>query len=214
MKQLVTCSTHTHGNTLDLVLTNQHDLVNDLSVNSTTCSAYSDHSLISFHLPIDSLCKNAVKHTIYHYSEADLEGLFSYLDGFSFPAVTDVNSMWSLLKDSIQNARTLFIPSSSHQPRSTPPWFTHEIRHSINCIRSLCRRYRHRPTSTLLSRITALESLLITQIESAKSVYESKPGADLGLNFWGGTDDVSGVISGCGQLRLPDLFLRSQNFEG
>ena len=39
-------------------------------------------------------------------------------------------------------------------------------------------------------------------------------GADLGSNFWGGTDDVGGVISGCGQLRLPDLFLRSQNFEG
>ena len=39
-------------------------------------------------------------------------------------------------------------------------------------------------------------------------------GADLGLNFWGGTDDVGGVISGCGQLSLPDLFLRSQNFEG
>ena len=91
MKQLVTCSTHTHGNTLDLVLTNQHDLVNDLSVNSTTCSAYSDHSLISFYLPIDSLRERAVKHTIYHYSEADLEGLFSYLVGFSFPTVTDVN---------------------------------------------------------------------------------------------------------------------------
>ena len=34
------------------------------------------------------------------------------------------------------------------------------------------------------------------------------------IEFLGGTDDVGGVISGCGQLRLPDLFLRSQNFEG
>ena len=39
------------------------------------------------------------------------------------------------------------------------------------------------------------------------------PGADLGLNFWGGTDDVGGVISGCGQLSLHGFFLRSQNFE-
>ena len=45
-------------------------------------------------------------------------------------------------------------------------------------------------------------------------LVEVPAGADLGLNFWGGTDDVGGVISGCGQLRLPDLFLRSQNFEG
>ena len=90
--------------------------------------------------------------------------------------------MWSLLKDSIQNARALFIPFSSHQPRSTPPWFTHEIRHSINCIRSLRRRYQHRPTSTLLSRITALESLLITQIDSAKSVYESNLAASFHSN--------------------------------
>ena len=34
------------------------------------------------------------------------------------------------------------------------------------------------------------------------------------IEFLGGTDDVGGIISGCGQLRLPDLFLRSQNFEG
>ena len=45
-------------------------------------------------------------------------------------------------------------------------------------------------------------------------VSDAGAGADLGLNFWGGTDDVGGVISGCGQLSLPDLFLRSQNFEG
>ena len=39
------------------------------------------------------------------------------------------------------------------------------------------------------------------------------PGADLGLNFWEGTDDVGVVISGCGQLSLHGFFLRSQNFE-
>ena len=86
------------------------------------------------------------------------------------------------MKDSIQNAQALFIPFSSHQPRSTPSWFTHEICHSINCIRSLHRRYRHRPTSTLFSRITALESLLITQIDSAKSVYESNLAASFHSN--------------------------------
>ena len=123
-----------------------------------------------------------MKHTIYHYSEADLEGLFSYLDGFSFHPVADVNYLWSLLKDSIQNSRTLFIPSSSHQPRSTPPWFTHEIRHYINCIHSLCRRHRRRPTSTLVSHITALESLLITQIDSAKSAYKSNLAASFHSN--------------------------------
>ena len=47
-----------------------------------------------------------------------------------------------------------------------------------------------------------------------QSLVQCYAGADLGLNFWGGTDDVGGVISGCGQLSLPDLFLRSQNFEG
>ena len=33
--------------------------------------------------------------------------------------------------------------------------------------------------------------------------------ADLGLNFWVGTNDVGGLISGCGQLSLHE----SQNFE-
>ena len=53
------------------------------------------------------------------------------------------------------------------------------------------------------------------RLRSFQSLYTLiSTGADLGLNFWGGTDDVGGVISGCGQLSLPDLFLRSQNFEG
>ena len=48
LKQFVFCSTHIHGNTLDLVLSNTEELIGDLQVDSDICLNYSDHYLISF----------------------------------------------------------------------------------------------------------------------------------------------------------------------
>ena len=50
LKQFVFCSTHTHGNILDLVLSNTEELIGDLQVESDICLNYSDHYLISFPL--------------------------------------------------------------------------------------------------------------------------------------------------------------------
>ena len=56
-------------------------------------------------------------------------------------------------------------------------------------------------------------STIKPQAELAEVSYPCRGGSRIEF-LGGGTDDVGGVISGCGQLRLPDLFLRSQNFEG
>jgi len=47
--QLITCPTHIHGNILDLILTNDEDLITNVSVNAPDCSQISsDHFSISF----------------------------------------------------------------------------------------------------------------------------------------------------------------------
>ena len=166
LKQLVTQSTHTHGNILDLVMTNEENLVHDLQVNNSICSTFSDDSLICFSV-----------HPLYKTSEEGclplLQGcLCSHLDSFSLPPAATINDMWSSLRDSLHKARSMFIPFSLPPSRNSPPWFTHNIHHSLNRTHSLRKRYRRHPSDSLLSRITYEESQLTDQIKSAKSDYE------------------------------------------
>ena len=172
LKQLVTQSTHTHGNILDLVMTNEENLVHDLQVNNSICSTFSDHSLICFSIPMFTRCIKPVRKAVYHYSKANLDGLCSHLDSFSLLPAATINDMWSSLRDSLHKARSMFIPFSLPPSRNSPPWFTHNIHHSLNRTRSLRKRYRRHPSDSLLSRITYEESQLTDQIKSAKSDYE------------------------------------------
>ena len=74
--QVVTSPTHEHGNLLDLVLTNNDDIIFDVQVHSEGTFIKSDHYLVSFKL------KSILNHkpdscpiTILDYSKANYDGL-------------------------------------------------------------------------------------------------------------------------------------------
>ena len=175
LKQFVLCSTHIHGNTLDLVLSNTEELIGDLQVDSSICLDYSDHYLISFPIFVTYSRAKPVRHLIFHYSRADLEGLYSFFEDYDFSplfATPDINCLWSQLKVSLTEARNTFVPSSYVRARTYPPWFTPEIHHQINCIRTAQQRLRHCPSDSLRSCLSHLESSLVSLISVARSAYE------------------------------------------
>ena len=55
-----------------------------------------------------------------------------------------------------------------------PKWFTPAIKHRLNCIHSLRRKYKKKPTDTLKLKLQAEEDNLQALIVEAKSDYESK----------------------------------------
>ena len=85
---------------------------------------------------------------------------------------------------------------------------------SVSCERSFStlKIIKNRLRSTMTEDRLSDLAVLAIEREITKHL-DLDAGADLGLNFWGGTDDVGEVISGCGQLSLHGFFLRSQNFE-
>ena len=169
---MVTTSTHSHGNNLDIVLTDLLELVSDVFVDSVSCSSYSDHFLVSFTIPVYHNVHNRRRH-VFHYGQANLEGLFSFIEGIDFSVAThDVNSKWHILTESLFRARDLFIPSSLIYADSSPPWFNSEIRHRLNCIHTLHRRLKRNPCSSLSLCLAKLESSLTSLISSARSHYE------------------------------------------
>ena len=63
-------------------------------------------------------------------------------------------------------------PSLQHLSQG-PKWFRSNIRHCLNCLRTLRRKYNSHPTLHTLLKIKSLEEHLQTEISSAKSAFES-----------------------------------------
>ena len=73
----------------------------------------------------------------------------------------------------------MFIPKVKLRSHQFSKWFTPDIRHHLNCLRTLRRKCTTHPTAHNLSKLLLLESNLDGDISSAKSRYET----DLILDF-------------------------------
>ena len=132
LSQLVKSSTHIHGNTLDLVLTNDPDLVSDLSVHSQASRAItSDHFIISFSIspfPLPMTCNEPIY--VFDYPKVDLLGLCDYLLLFDFTLYStsnDIEVQWSTLKKIIYHGMDLFIPKVRLRSHQRPKWITSSL---------------------------------------------------------------------------------------
>ena len=67
-----------------------------------------------------------------------------------------------------------FIPLIKQKTAYHPKYFTPSIRHQVNCIRSLKKKYYKSPSNTKLKHLDNAKKLLANQISSAKSDYERK----------------------------------------
>ena len=126
LQQLVTSATHLRGSILDLVITNSPDLITSMQVDSNICSNFSDHYLISFSILCTRLCTPIRETKIFHYSRADLEGLFLFFANQMYSNTMDINSLWLDLRESIKQLViclfhhhipqfTLILPGSRHK---------------------------------------------------------------------------------------------------
>ena len=66
-----------------------------------------------------------------------------------------------------------YIPLIKQNAAYQPKYFTSSIRHQINIILSLKKKYRKFPTNTNLAHLNNAEKLLANQISLAKSEYEN-----------------------------------------
>ena len=178
ISQVVESPTHVKGNVLDLVLTNSAQLIHSLTV-FTDKFQYSDHFLIKFSLHRMAPKSTSFNHRclpVLNYSRADYEGMCNYLLDFDFSGCldsSDVEVIWSLLKNALTSAISLFTPSHVVRHSSQPKWFTREIRHQINCLRSLRRKIKVKATPARLRSLDAKEFQLQANIASSKAVFES-----------------------------------------
>ena len=179
LSQIIDNPTHVKGNTLDLLITNMANRISDPRI-------HQDLFTLSDHFPITFSFKATLPKPVNHhpvvslnYSKADYDGMCSFLlDGDFCDCFesSDVESIWSLIKYAILTAIAEFVPvaSSSRRHSHLPKWFNQQLRHSLNCLRTLQRRYNSHPTLHLSQKLARSKSQLTQDIKDSKSCYEAQ----------------------------------------
>ena len=148
LSQLIESPTHIQGNTLDLVLTNDPELVSDLSIHThLSHTLNSDHFIIPFTVAPFSL--PFLRNEPIYVPKADLLGLCDYLPSSDLSlclSSNDIELFWSNLKNLIYLAMDLFIPKVRLRSHQRPKWITSTLQHDVNCFRTLKKKYKSHAT--------------------------------------------------------------------
>ena len=111
--QHVTESTHISGNVLDLVLTSHDVTIDQLSINSSPDSVFSDHFIISFiSLNSRSYANKSKPGYVFDFSKANFSLIRDFLLESDFSILFEYNDLefiWFLLKSLIFEAINLFV---------------------------------------------------------------------------------------------------------
>jgi len=178
--QIIDKPTHNLGNILDLVITNNEDIIQNLNIHPQHYKPIpTDHFVITFTilLPVDHVTSSSPTQVIFDYSKANYPELINFLSTIDFSIcenLSGVDSMWHFIKSSILEGIHLFVPKIKLKPSQSPKWYTSNIRHQIKCLRTLRRKYKSRPTEHNLHRIKLAEETLQHSIQYAKANFEAK----------------------------------------
>ena len=177
--QVISKPTHIHGNTLDIVLSNNpNDITNILVDNSTTTYTKSDHYLITFKYITAShhtFHKPTPSTKIPLFSKADPVKVYEFISAHIGSITTspdaNVNTLCNNLRDLMFMVCNSTVPhisiSKSHQPK----WFNAQIRHLLNKVHTLRRVAKKHPSTANSTKLAKQESSLQSLMESTKRQY-------------------------------------------
>ena len=89
-------------------------------------------------------------------TKANFDAMNKYITSVDFSCCylsSDVEYVWSYLKQVILAAMNSSIPRITIKPNHCPKWFTSSLKHQINCLRSLRKKFSKPPTEHLKDRM-------------------------------------------------------------
>ena len=105
-----------------------------------------------------------------------MDDLYSFLSSVSSTSIllcNDIDAAWFQLKSNILEARYHTVPTYTISLHSSPKWFNPNLQHLLNKIYSLCSLIKSKstPSSSLVSKLSQLESVFQAQVHLAKDKY-------------------------------------------
>ena len=119
-----------------------------------------------------------------NYSMADYFAINNVVANFEFSQIASINVdiAWADLKTVLVDACNEFVPTLKLSRGKSPRWYTAEIRHNINRIRSPRRRKNKNPTPGRLAKLTNLFCNIQHLMVTGKTEYQSKLVPTFGSN--------------------------------
>ena len=135
-EQLINSPTHKDGKILDLLLTNQPNIISDLVVQPSGMVCNSDHNSIVFKLNFKCKRLKSAKRKIYNMKRADFTSINRELSNIPWDFIldyNDINKSLGKFEEIFFNICDKFIPKVTVKSCFQPPWFDSELD-------SLCNR--------------------------------------------------------------------------
>jgi hypothetical protein len=183
------------SNTLDLVISNQHELVSVIDIcDPSEFGMFSDHKIIRFKFSTTSNPIMSNRRLVYDYKRANFDDLrkrLTDMDNCSHLTINETDSSidddWSLWKNAVMTAVHECIPSKLVDPRRSPPWITSNILHQIRKKFTARKRYLRKGTEYLRVKFSKLRSEVKKAIQRSRESFFSSLGNTLYVNpkrFW------------------------------
>ena len=189
---LINSPTHSGGNTLDLLLTNQPGLIKDLCIEPDLICP-SDHFSITFTLKKNVTRKKPSKQTIFKFKEANWDGLSQELRSHNWHELFHNRSIadaWNVFKSKLDIALRKFIPVSKVKVRHQPPWFDSEIFEMSKTKNQLRKNFRESGSAADEASLNRYKALFKQKvIEKKKQFVTADPCAspdnnNVNKKFW------------------------------
>ncbi len=183
------------SNTLDLVISNQHELVSVIDIcDSSEFGMFSDHKIIRFKFSTTSNPIMSNRRLVYDCKQANFDDLRKRLTDMDIcsrlttnETDSSVDDDWSLWKNAVMTAVHECIPSKLVDPRRSPPWITPNILHQIRKKFTARKRYLRKGTEYLRVKFSKLRSEVKKALQRSRESFFSSLGNTLYVNpkrFW------------------------------
>ena len=128
--QMIDEPTHSKGGLLDLVLTNNPNVINSVRVLDLNESIKSDHKAIVFSVKIRVPRLKQQKHKLYNFSKANWEDLNLDLSRINWDHILahhEPEGAWNIFKSTLKHSCDKRIPTITTRAKNQPPWFDSEV---------------------------------------------------------------------------------------
>ena len=98
-------------------------------------------------------------------------GLCQFFDNSDLTCLyncSDVNQVWTFVRDLIITGMDQFIPKVRLKSNQYPMWFSPQLRHQVKCMRTLRKKLRNHFTISSLQQLIRMEENFQVELSKAK----------------------------------------------
>ena len=168
LQQLITKPTHIAGNTLDLLLSNQPNMITDIEIMPRGIVCSSPHYSIKFKVKLACKRLKTAKRKIYNLKKADYKSLNDELCSLPWENILTDNVD---IDTSLNNFQTIFsevcdrhIPKVTVKSSFQPPWFDSELD-------AICKRKNKLLTKFRKAVDPAIKTILNDEIKKVRKKF-------------------------------------------